>query len=164
MEKFDHTQHPLLGLFDRDPGQWRPQLYGVEISVPVALNGTGQANLVLNNQPFIMTRITHQVVGDTAHASTSGLFQDGMYSIEWKDEMSNYQNGPIMADLMFGNVAAGFSYMLPYPLPYAGNKTLFFRVTNRVLRALTPEADYFTVAICVHGIGNWGTVLPQKGA
>jgi len=137
--------------------------YGVEIDVPVLLNGRGSGSISLNNQPYILTRITHQIIGPTATASSSGLFQDGQYSIEMKDEQSNYQNIPIMAQTFMGSVVSGFSYELPYPIPYAGSKTLTFNVFNRVVRTLDPEADYFSVAITVHGIADWGELGPQTG-
>lgn len=154
----DSPKNPLLGRFDVDPGRWRPMWYGVEIDVPVLLNGRGVGSISLNNQPFIATRLTHQVIGDTAHASSSGLFQDGMYTIAFKDEQSNYINQPIPSECFAGSVVGGFSYEFPYPLPYAGSKTVTFEVYNRVLRTLDPESDYFTVAIVLHGIADWGTV------
>ena len=61
-----------------------------------------------------------------------------------------------------GSVRSGFSYEFPYPIPYAGNKTLTFEIFNRCARTLVPEADYFTVALVVHGIADWGKVLPQQ--
>ena len=93
------------------------------------------------------------------------LYQDGQYDVIWKDEQSNYQKGSIPADLMWGSYGSaaggdggGFFMNLPYVLPYAGNKTLSFELENRVLRALTPTAEYFTIAICVAGIADWGTL------
>lgn len=158
-------QNPLLGLFDRDPGRWRPMFYGVKISVGVAAGDVGRGSIGLNNQPYIMTRITHKIVGDTADPSTSGLYQDGQYDMIWKDEQSNYQKGSIAADLMFGSYGSaaggdggGFLMNLPYPLPYAGNKTLSFEVENLVTRTLVPTASYFKVEICVAGITDWGTL------
>lgn len=157
--------NPLLGLFDRDPGRWRPMYYGTEISVGVAAGSVGRNTISLNNQPYIITRISHKIVGNTADPSTSGLYQDGQYDAIWKDEQSNYQKGVIPADLMWGSYGSaaggeggGFYMNLPYVLPYAGNKTLSFEITNRVTRVLVPTADYFAVAICVAGIADWGTL------
>lgn len=158
-------QNPLLGHFDRDPGRWRPMYYGVQISVGVDDGQIGRGSISLNNQPYILTRISSKIVGDTADPSTSGLYQDGQYDVVWKDEQSNYQKGSIPADLMWGSYGSadggnggGFFMNLPYVLPYAGNKTLSFEIENRVPRTLVPEAEYFTVAICVAGIADWGTL------
>ena len=158
------TPHPLLGLvgkFDVDPGRYRPMYYGVDISVPVIQGGVGQGSITINNQPYIMTRVTHKIVGRTADPDTSGLYQDGQYYLEFKDEQSNYQNGPIPADIMFGSVVSGYVMELPFPLAFAGNKTLTFRITNVPPRALSPTQDYYTVHVAIHGIADWGTLSPK---
>lgn len=158
--------HHLLGRFDYDPGRWRPLYYGVKISVPVALDGVGRGSITINNEPYIMTRIMHKIQGETADPSTTGLYQDGQYDIEFRDEQSNYQNDDIAADLLFGSVGSGvgngFFMPIPYPIPFAGNKTISFRVINRVLRALTSQAENFTVAIAMHGLADWGTFNPDR--
>lgn len=151
--------HPLLGLmgkFDEDPGRYRPLYYGVEISVPVAQGGIGRGSITINNQPYIMTRITTKIIGRTAQPEASGLYQDGQYDIEFKDEQTNYQNGPIPADLMFGSLATGYIIELVYPIPFAGNKTLTFNITNRVPRVLDPVQDDFPVFVTIHGVADWG--------
>ena len=107
-----------------------------------------------------MTRITAKIVGNTGDPSTSGLYQDGQYDIEWKDEQSSYVDGPIAADLMWGSVESGYVMELPFPIPFAGSKTLSFVVTNRVARVLVPEATTFEVQIALHGIGDWGELAP----
>lgn len=148
--------HPLLGRFDLDPGRWRPLYYGVEISVGTALGGSGSGSVTINNQPYIMTRVTSKIVGETGDPSTSGLYQDGQYDLAMRDENSNYQNGEIPADLMYGSVESGYIMELPYPIPYSGNKTLTFDITNRVARTLVPESTTFSVFVAVHGVADWG--------
>ena len=153
--------HPLLGKFDLDPGKWRPLWYPCEIEVPVGLGGVGTNSVNLNNQPFIFCKLTHQVVGDTS-SGNSGLFQDGMYTIEMKDQQSNYQSGPVMANQVAGSVQSGYQTDLPFPIPFAGNRTITFRIENRVARTLVPEADYFTVALVLHGVADWGELIKQQ--
>lgn len=158
------TPHPMLGLmgkFDEDPGRYRPLYYGVKISVPVTQGGVGRGSITINNMPYIMTRIMHKIIGRTAD-SQSGLVQDGQYDIQWKDEQSNYQNGPIPGDLMFGSVATGFLVELAFPIAFAGNKTLSFEITNSVPRLLSPLEDHFTVGIALHGVSDWGTLGPER--
>ena len=155
--------HPLLGLmgkFDVDPGRYRPLVYGVPISVGVNDGDVGRGSITINNQPWIMTRITHQIQGATADPATSGLYQDGQYTIEYRDEQSNYQNGPIPAEMMFGSVRSGYAMDLPYPIPFAGNKTISFNVTNLVTRTLVPGATQFVVWIAIHGVADWGKLRP----
>ncbi len=151
-----HALLGLMGKFDKDPGRYRPLSYGVTISVPVAAGQVGQGSITINNMPWIMTYVTHQIIGDTADPSTSGLYQDGQYSIEYKDEQSNYQNGPIPAEMMFGSVRSGYIIALAYPLPFEGNKTLSFRLTNLVTRVLVPVSTTFDIAIAIHGVADWG--------
>lgn len=148
--------HPLLGRFDLDPARWKPLFYGVEVSVPVGLGGRGIASISLNAQPYILTRLSAKIIGETADPSTTGLYQDGQYDIVFRDEQSNYQSGPIPGDLMWGGVNTGYALDLPFPIPYAGNKSITFEITNRVARVLASAAEYFTVGISMHGVADWG--------
>jgi len=111
-----------------------------------------------------MTRMTHQIQGCTDPDIDNGLYQDGQYDIAWKDEQSNYQNAPLPAECFMGSVRSGFSYEFPYPIPYSGNKTLTFEIFNRCQRTITGSEllPFFKVAIVVHGIADWGTVLPIR--
>lgn len=160
---------PLLGKYDLDPGQWRPLYYPTEISVGINAGENAENSVNFNHQPFIMTAISHKIVGDTADPSTSGLYQDGQYDLEWRDEQSNYQKSRCPADLMFGTWGSaangeggGFGWQLPYPIAFAGNRTLTFKITNRVARTLTgdPPPTTFIVAVCCIGIGDWGSLRP----
>jgi hypothetical protein len=153
----------LMGKFDKDPGRYRPLYYGVPITVPVEVGGIGRASITINNQPYLMTHLLHQIVGNTNDYSTTGLAQDGQYLISWKDEQSNYQNVPIPADMLFGSVRSGYIIPLAYPIPFAGNKTLTFEITNLYTRVLVPEVDTFTVYIAIAGPADWGELYPQGG-
>lgn len=158
----DNTNHPLLGRFDLDPGRWRPYFYGVEIEVGVSDGAIGRGSINLNNQPFILTRLAHQIIGATADPSVSGLYQDGQYSLAWKDDQSVYQKQPVMANCLCGSIESGFSYELPYPLPYAGSKTLTFEIQNRVTRVIAGQRESFIVAVYLHGIADWGTLAANR--
>lgn len=146
----------IVGPRDFDPGRWRPLFYEVEISVPIADGGVALGSVTLNAQPYIMTRLSGKIVGATADPSTSGLYQDGQWDVEFMDEQSNYQSGAIAGDLLFGGPWTGYSLPLPSPIPFAGNKTISFRITNRVARVLVPASDYFTIQLVTHGISDWG--------
>jgi len=148
--------NPLFGRYDKAPGRYRPQWYHVEIDVGVVAGQQGRGSISLNNEPFCIVRMTHKIVGDTANASQTGLFQDGMYDVEWKDQQRNYVDGPMAADLMWGSDIAGYNMSFPFPLPYSGNDTLSFIVTNRVTRVLASEEETFPVQIVVHGIVDLG--------
>lgn len=146
----------LLGRYDQDPGRLRPQWYHVEIDVGVTAGQQGRGSIPINNEPYCIVGMMAKIVGNTADPSTSGLYQDGQYDIEWKDQQRNYVDGPIAANLMWGHDVNGYTMRFPFPIPYSGNDTLSFVITNRVTRTLTPQADTFPVQIVVHGITDMG--------
>jgi hypothetical protein len=150
----------LMGKFDLDPGRYRPLYYGVTIAVGVDAGAIGRGSISINNMPYIWTHLTHQIVGNTNDYATLGLAQDGQYMIAFKDEQANYQNGPICADMMFGSVRSGYINPLSYPIPFAGNKTLTFEITNLYTRVFDPVAPKFNVMLAMHGVADWGTLTP----
>lgn len=153
--------NPIFGRFDMDPARWKPLFYRVEISVGVNEGEWGVGTIQLNAQPYIITKLQHKIIGNTADPETSGLYQDGQYDIEIRDETHNYTNAPVNADLIMGNPGFGYFMDLPYPIPLPGTNTLTFRITNRVTRVLVPQADTFNVQIGTHGIADWGTIKPN---
>lgn len=160
-----HQKHMLglMGKFDQDPGRYRPLYYGVPITVGVGVGDIGRASITINNQPYLMTHILHQITGNTNDYATTGLAQDGQYLLSWKDEQSNYQNVPIPAEMMFGSVRSGYIVPLSYPIPFAGNKTLTFELTNLYTRVFVPPAPSFTVYIAIAGVADWGELYPKGG-
>lgn len=154
--------HPLFGKFDQDPGAFRPQWYHVDIDVPVTLGGTGRGQIRIDNEPYALFRITHKIVGDIDVPSESGLYQNGMYSVEWSDEKRRYTDGAINADLMWGWNTTGYIIDFPYPIAYAGSKSIEFIITNNLARTLVPTADYFKVEIVLHGIADLGELQSRS--
>jgi hypothetical protein len=151
-------RNPLVSRFDADPGPWRPMYYSVEIPVPLEAGGSEIGSVTIQNQPFIWMFLAHQIMGNTADPETSGLYQDGQYDIELKDEQSNYQAVPIPAGAAFGGPSGGYQLDLPVPIGYPGAKTITFRVINRYTRILTPDPDepVFPVKILMGGVADWG--------
>lgn len=148
----------LLNRFDEDAGPWRPMYYGLTIDVPTQGGLSENQSVTLNNQPFIWQFLGHAILGNTYDWETSGLMQDGQYMIEFKDEMSNYQNVPLMASAAFGQGPCGFMVEFPFPIPFAGNKTITFRITNNYTRILTPTParPVFQVQMILGGVADWG--------
>lgn len=151
--------NPLVGRFDQDAGPWRPMYYQVEIDVPVTAGQSQDGSLTINNQPYIWTGLGHQIIGNTCDPEGSGLCQDGQYNIEFKDEQSNYTSGPVPAAATWGGPNQGYTLEFPFPIPFAGSKTITFRVTNRHTRVLIPAADTFRVQIVTIGIADWGKLI-----
>jgi hypothetical protein len=159
-----NAPNALMGRFDQDPGQWRPMFYAIRIEVPNVIDRSEEGSITINNQPYIWKLLTHQIVGNTGDPEASGLYQDGQYDIEFRDEQSNYGNAPLPADASFGSVRSGYVIPFQYPISFAGAKTLTFRITNRVTRILspTPAEDTFKVAIVMHGIADWGQLTTNR--
>lgn len=154
------VKNPLVSRFDADPGPWRPMYYPVEIDVPLTAGQSELGSVTINNQPYIWMFLGHQIIGNTADPETSGLYQDGQYDIEMKDDLSNYQLAPICASASFGGGTFGYMIEFPIPICYPGAKTITFRVINRVTRVLTPEPadDVFTVKLVLGGVQDWGSL------
>jgi hypothetical protein len=153
------TRNPLLSQFDKDPGRWRPYKYETNIDVPVQADEFGENTIQILNQPFILLRISHAVIGNTNDYHGTGLANDGQYFIEWQDDNSVYQSGPINAIAGYGT--PDWPIPLPSPIAFAGNKTIKIKITNAYARTLTPEADTFKVQIVFHGIADWGTTRQE---
>ena len=79
MEEFKPAT-PLLNFFDLDPERLKPMSYEATIDVPVAVNGLGVSSVTIRNQPFILSRIKHRILGNTGDPETSGLYDDGQTS------------------------------------------------------------------------------------
>lgn len=142
--------------FDLDFNRYKPMWYGVEIDVPIELDGEGRGSITLNNQPFLLYRITHAIIGATYDWLTTGRYQDDQYKIEFRDENSNYQNIPMMSALLYGSAREGKYLDFAIPLAYSGTRTIHFRVINNYARVFTPEAENYTVGIGIHGVADWG--------
>lgn len=153
---------PLLNFFDLDPERLKPLIYAVTIDVPVIEGGIGQGAVQLRNQPFIVTKLTHRILGRTGDPESSGLYDDGQYLIEWKDDMRVFTPVAINADLLMGPKNYGEFPDLVYPIYYAGTIALHFRITNQYARTLSPTSDYFKVQIAVHGTADWGKLQPPQ--
>lgn len=132
-----------------DDRQWKYHEYLV--LCPVRLGyGFSQENpwkversLVLDNQQFILTRITHQVIDDTAQFWASNEYQDGQYLIRFWDNGVDYTNGDLPAEAFLGTCRgvlqpsffpephhrSGQFLEFPIPILYNGSETLHFRVT-----------------------------------
>ena len=144
----------LADQFRGDPSLWRPMTYGRIIDVAVAANSRAVSTIPLNARPYILCAISHQIVG---LLDEDGIpIQDGQYLISWRDELSQYVNEAIPADLLFGSVRSGFVKPLPYPVFYSGNSTITFEVTNLITRT-NPPTNIFKVSLALDGWAYWGS-------
>lgn len=153
----------LMSPSDLNPSRWKPMNYGVNIDVPVAANGVGQAACTMNHQPIFVTRIAMLFLGNTRDPETSGLYQDGQVLVSMADDQRNYQNIPIHADLLWGPKDGGSFRTLDFPIYYAGGRTVRFELTNVYTRVLTPVSETFRVQIIMAGLADWGIATNNLG-
>ena len=155
MQKFN----PLLQWFadqTKNPGRWNHYNYSVSVSVGKAAGSTAMCSIQLDTFPYILLGLSGKIIGNTAEPATSGVYQDGQWSIEWKDSKRNFSKGYIPADLLFGNTANGFYRDLTYPVAFDGGQTITFNIRNDVTRPLPGPQETFTVALVTFGIGDFG--------
>lgn len=157
-------QYKFFGEFDLDFNRYKPQWYGVEIEVPITLDGEGSGSITIKDQPFLLYRITHGIIGATYDWETTGRYQDDQYTINLSDDNQVYQNIPINSALMFGSARMGRYLDFAIPVAYSGTRTLNFTIRNLYARVLTPEEDYFKVQICLHGVVDRGDLKSNYGA
>lgn len=144
----------LVNWYDLDPQKWVWFAVPTNIEVGVDANASARGEIALLNHPQYLTKITHQIIGNTGDPETSGLTQDGQYSIEMKDQKTTFTLNPVQANNLFGPMINGQFPELPFPKYYQGVNTLQFTVTNLINRILSPEADTFIIQLCVHGVAD----------
>ena len=150
----DYARDPSA--LDRDPARWRPQFYVVDVELDAAVGSINTGTVSLNNQPFVLQRVTHAIKAADFLADANSLNQDGQYLIEWKDDSTNYQSAPALADALFGSVRTGNFLDLPSPIVYPESKTLTARITNLVDRTAGGARAKFSVQVIFHGVQQWG--------
>ncbi len=120
--------------------------------IPVGASIRGSFNII--NKPFIMTRITHAVIGLNQFAGgAAGLQQLGQYLIELRTDQYNYQTAPINAVLMNGSYTDWIK--LPTPEELAPKTTVSVIITNTLLRT---EGEPLVVQVVFHGLEPIGEV------
>ena len=120
--------------------------------IPVGVSQPGSVNII--NKPFIMTQITHAVIGLNQYAAgAAGLQQLGQYLIEMRTDQYNYQTAAINAVLMAGS----YNYWLKLATPeeLAPKTTISIIVTNTLLRT---EGEPLRVQVVFHGLEPIGKV------
>lgn len=144
----------LQNWYDLDPQKWAWFTIPATVDVGIAQDAAVSTQVSLLNHPQYIVRITHQIIGNTGDPETSGLTQDGQYSIEVKDQKTVFTLNPVQANNLFGPQQVGPFPDLGFPKYYQGVNTLQFRVTNLIPRILTPESDTFQIQLAIHGVAD----------
>lgn len=157
-----NKKNPLIAWYDADPAGWKPFLYSGFCDIGVDVDSQARLSIRTIYAPYMWTAVTHGIVGNIDDPETSGLYNDGQYLINWKDERSAYVNNPIPANLAFGPHKEGDFPESPLPVFFPANHTVTFELTNLYNRILTPEADTFRIYIALKGLHYWGQLKPPK--
>jgi hypothetical protein len=149
-----------------------PMLLSVNVEVPATFGALGQGSVALNDRPFILTGVRHQILTYRNPAAVPPVladnfhpwfFQDGFYTLDWSlYEQARYWKGaPPMADVAFGSVKTGIWIPLPAPVSMPGNDTLNVNIRNMVDR--TAYCQKFTVNVIFDGVQKGGSVSQAQG-
>lgn len=124
---------------DEEKTKYIPMELTVDIDVPGTVGAIGKGSVVLNNRPFVLQKIKHQIIFqafDLTVAKLNNYFnqQHGMYRLDWSiHETARFWKGtPPMADT-YGSVRTGIWDPLDAPLVIDGNDTLNVAITNEFL-------------------------------
>jgi len=150
---------PIPNPFD-NPLEFEPMHYIVDLEIKtvlidladtVPIGANAKAQVALNDRPFILQRITHQIKPQWIGTALS--VQDGAYYLDWSlYEQIRYWKGALpLANVLTGSIAAGQVLDLPGPVPLTGNQTLHVTMTNALTR-IFPLPDVFSVQVQFHGV------------
>lgn len=141
-----------------------PMQFPVNITTGQNIGDEGRGQVALNDRPFLVQFITHQIKipalpGPQEASLQLWQVQDGMYTLDWSlYEQSRFWKGtPPIADSGFGSVRTGEWIALPAPVSCAGNETLHVTIRNLVLRPAN-----FAVQVIFHGIQELGSITQTK--
>lgn len=143
-------------------------MLSVFVEVPATFGAIGSASIPLNDRPFILTGVRHQIVTyrdplAVPPITTGWFLQDGFYTLDWSlYEQARYWKGaPPMADVAFGSVKSGVWIPLPAPISMPGNDTLNVNIRNMLDR--TSYTQKFTVNVIFDGVQKGGSVSQAQG-
>lgn len=132
---------------------YRDMKYNVDIEIGANAGDEDTGQIAINDRPFIIQRITHQIVD--AGVPFFLLLQDGLYRIDWSlYETKRFWKGSMPAALAaYGNARTGIWLDLPSPVSVVGNETIHVAVQNMVNRG-----EPITVHVEFQGIEQIGKV------
>ncbi len=114
----------------------------------------GKNAVPINDRPFVLELVTHQITGPTTYDANHGYDenQNGYYTIDWSlyNQDRYWQGDPPMADAAFGSVRTGIWIPLRAPIALEKSRTLNVSVGNVGLK----RADY-KVMIIFHGVEDY---------
>ena len=129
-----------------EPKRFEQSQYVVELELSGTVNETVETTIVTRERPFVMTMITHCVVGEDGN-------DPEQYALDWSiQNEKRYWKGPAtapMAKAAFGSVKTGRWISFPQPIPIEAKTSLFVKVINRYA---ADQEDPRTIQVIFHGL------------
>ena len=131
-----------------DPSKYRPMSYVINAITGALQDNTGSGNVTLNNEPFILTKVTCGIKEEDDSA------QDGNYYVRLRDQNRYYQDDFARPTLLWGS-PFNSSQVIPLTVEivYQGSTTITLDVINPVNR--TYPDDQFTIQMVLIGFERW---------
>lgn len=129
-------------------------IFDTIVEVELADGATGKNAVPINDKPFVLEKVTHQIMGPFVFDATHGYAeeQNGLYTIDWSlyNQDRYWQGDPPMADAAFGSVRHGIWIPLAAPIALEKNRTINVVVGNVGLKL----RDY-KVQVLFHGVEDY---------
>lgn len=131
-------------------------MFTVDVVVPWEAGEKGSGSEAINDKPFIITHLTHQIVATVDLAESVQIVQHGLYRIDFSlyQQERFWQGSPPMADAAYGSIRHGIWDKFDVPLALEKNRTLNVEIYNVQDQIL--HEDY-TVQVQFHGFEDLRT-------
>lgn len=136
-----------------NPLKYKPKQYSVLLTCGTDLGQTASATQTLDAIPFVLDKISHQIIGNSLDISTPPE-QDGQYRLLYRDDQTTYMDEPLNAVAAFGDAKDGRIEPLPCRVFLDGSRTLTVDMINDLDRR-GQGAEFFRVQVVFHGIELW---------
>jgi hypothetical protein len=129
-----------------------PMEYAVDIECGALAGATQRGQIALNNRPFVLKRIKHQIIVDLENVDKpTDEIQDGLYRLDWSiHETTRFWKGSIPLADMRGSIRHGTWLDLDAPVTLPGSETIHAQILNERTRG--GETDFFTVQVVFEGL------------
>jgi len=133
---------------------FRPMMFSTLVEVGNADGDIGKNAVSINDRPFILKQVTHQITAPIFFDAVNGYDerQHGFYTLDWSlyNQDRYWQGDPPMADAAFGSVRTGIWIPLSSPIALEKSRTLNVSIGNVGVR----YAPY-KVQVIFHGVEDY---------
>lgn len=119
-------------MFMYDFKNFRKIMFTVDVEVPWQAGEKGRGSEAINDKPYIITYLTHQIIHTVDLAESVQIVQHGLYRIDFSlyQQERFWQGTPPMADAAYGSIRHGIWKKFEVPVALEKNRTLNVEITN----------------------------------